>query len=94
MHFILVYYLKPQSNVSQVIPDGQGFEKDIYNGSFRFRFWQFGDWVEVTIDDRLPTWKDKNKNNELCFGHSSDSNEFWFSLLEKAYSKLVVLKNK
>ncbi|XP_077326682.1 calpain-5-like [Lithobates pipiens] len=54
-------------------------------GIFRFRFWRFGRWVEVVIDDRLPT-----SGGELIFcrpGRKSDA--FWCSLLEKAYAKLI-----
>lgn len=67
-----------------VIPPDQSFEQN-YAGIFRFRFWRYGQWVEVVVDDRLPV----DEHNRLWFCHNKkDSNEMFGPLFEKAYAKL------
>ncbi|GIX79364.1 calpain-B [Caerostris darwini] len=69
--------------MEKVIPSNQPLSGEGYKGIVTFRFWRFGHWITVYVDDLLPT-----KKRKLIFSRSSEPREFWVSLLEKAYAKL------
>ena len=83
------WYLAALANLAEdeegfrrVVPENQGFSDGSYAGIFRFRFYRFGQWEEVVIDDRLPFY-----NNKLLYVRPKTGHEFWSPLLEKAYAK-------
>merc|ERR1712025_316124 len=67
----------------KVVPDGQSFSKRKYNGIFCFKFYKWGQWIEVVVDDYLPTLLGKP-----IFLYSDNKGEAWPCLAEKAYAKL------
>jgi hypothetical protein len=66
----------PQA-LAQVVPIDQSMTKD-YAGIFHFRFWLYGEWVEVVVDDLLPFYPD----GRLVFSSNKlEPNEFWAPLM-------------
>ena len=65
----------------KVVDPDQNFGID-YQGKFRFRFWDFGLWKTIEVDDFLPTLQGQVRGVT-----SQNSGEFWSALAEKAYAK-------
>lgn len=81
-----VLIIQSQPLFKNVVPPNQTFNKGTYTGLFRFNFWQYGKWTEVLIDDFLPV---SRVSGQLCYCYNrKEPDEFWCSLLEKAYAKL------
>jgi len=88
------WFLASLANLSQsepyfrvVVPSHQNLDELMdYVGMFTFRFWNFGKWIEIRIDDRLPV---DPKSGELLYLRSTVKHEFWGALLEKAYAKFL-----
>ncbi|XP_048398763.1 calpain-10 [Stegostoma tigrinum] len=72
---------KNRQLLDKVIPPNQDLWTQ--SGCLKCRFWRFGQWVEVVIDDRLPCI-----GRRLCFSRCRSEEVFWLPLLEKAYAKL------
>ena len=71
--------------LEQVVPMDQTFDDEDYAGIFHFRFWRYGKWQNIIIDDRLPF--DTNTGTLNFCQNKEDPNEFWSALCEKAYAK-------
>ncbi|CAG2228582.1 CAPNN [Mytilus edulis] len=69
--------------MKKIVPSDQSLSGEGYKGSLNFRFWRFGQWEDVYIDDLLPT-----ADGKLIYGKCTDPCEFWVAFVEKAYAKL------
>lgn len=76
----------------KVVPTAQSFAQNEYCGIFHFRFWIYGFWYDVVIDDFLPVW---DYNNKLAFcSNKEEPNEFWAALLEKVSTNSVEINKR
>ena len=74
----------------QILPFDNSFDDLNYCGAFHFRFWIYGEWKDVVIDDYLPIGPD---NKMILSKNRYFPNEFWCALLEKAYAKVKYILN-
>ena len=72
----------------QIIPENSyKIGSSDYDGVFHCRFWRFGEWVDVYIDDYLPViYTDK-----LWAAENRNPNVLWVALVEKAFAKWDIL---
>ena len=59
-------------------------------GIYTCRFYVDGEWVEVITDTFIPCLKDNMTGAyHAAYGRSTNSDEFWVSLVEKAFAKAL-----
>lgn len=58
-----------------------------YTGKVAIKLWQFGDWIEIVIDDKLPVVENTSGEVTLLGAYCSITNDFWAALIEKAFAK-------
>ena len=75
---------KREDLLHKVLPPDQKLYGPNYTGQIKLRIWQFGQWQEVVIDDKLPLTKKK----KYIYAHCAEVTEFWVALIEKAFAKL------
>ena len=76
---------------SKVLPSNQEFDDTRnYAGIYHFRFWVYGFWYDVVVDDYLPVWE-ADKSLVFC-SNREEPNEFWAALLEKVYTTKTVFE--
>lgn len=71
--------LSPNRNLSGIF-----LAKYPQYGLYQCRFSKDGEWHVITVDDRLPC----DASGRPAFARSRHPDEFWISILEKAYAKL------
>ena len=59
------------------MPDNQSFNEN-YTGTFHFRFWSYGEWYDIVIDDRLPFW---TNGNLVYSSNKTNTDDYWGPLL-------------
>ena len=69
---------KKEELLHRVLPPDQPLSGPNYTGKIRLKIWQFGEWKDVFIDDKLPT-----VNGKYIYAHCEDPREFWVALIEK-----------
>jgi calpain len=57
-------------------------------GIYVFKFFKNSQWIYVVIDDKIPCYSGSIDNPVIVFAKCNSENEFWVSLIEKAFAKL------
>ena len=76
---LLILSTNPELLNNLIVYDG------MQHGFAVFQFFKNGKWQHVIVDTRIPY---NTQSKTPLYGHCTDLNEFWVSLMEKAYAKL------